>query len=227
MGGLAAFFLTQGESYGRDKMMGAVERRLKLWSTFSEKNTSNMVCRYQLKRQSSLLSQDIVRSGTLVYQHPSELLLRDDGREGSMTSIAIDALSIRSHTGEIKLQANPNDNSLSNQKALCWLKDHLLALFTPPPRINDRFTLADLRHNWQSQAVLHVPKSRSPQLELSPPANSDIRRKLQSINIRMDPVGGAILGITILETQGDRIFLKLSDHRQNIAKNEVKKILSF
>lgn len=188
-----------------------LQNRLELWESYA-KRTENLMARYVCTRNSSLLLEPLVTTGTLAFVAPATLVLRDDGPTGSTTRIDGDAISIRPN--QTTLPPGP-DVDATTLPAAAWLRARLLSLFAPGPGSE---LLAGIRH--------YVPKGRGYRLELLPQRGSVERKVLRAVAIRLDPVGGAVLEIEIQEAQGDRVRLRLSDHRQNVAEHELAQVLA-
>jgi hypothetical protein len=188
-----------------------LQNRIELWSNYARR-TENLVARYVSERQSSLLYEPLVRTGVVAFGKPDRLVLRDDGLTGSTTSMT---------GGDVKIA--PNERSVpagpetdpSSSPALAWLRDRLVALFAPG---DGAALVADCR--------TRVPKGRTPRLELLPITGSAVRRRMRSLTITFDPVGGAVLNIEIAEAAGDLFELRLSDHRQNVDADEVERVFT-
>jgi hypothetical protein len=184
--------------------------RLELWGSYSRK-TKRLVARYTSRRESSLLYEPVVSTGGLAFEVPDRLVLRDDGLTGSTTSIWGDQIAISAN--ESGAGTGPAMDP-SNQGGLAWLRDRLVALFGP----GDVEALT-------RECRVGVPKGRTPRLELLPLRDSDARKLVRGVTITFDPVGGAVLIVDISEAQGDRLVLRLSDHRQNPEAEVVRRIL--
>jgi hypothetical protein len=184
--------------------------RIELWASFAQR-TRNLGARYVSTRESSLLHEPLVRTGTLVFVGPALLVLRDDGSTGSTTTLRDGSVSIRPNLGSVPPGPTMDPAQLP---ALAWLRDRFLALFAA----GDGTALV-------AQCRARAAKSRAPRLELLPLAGSDVRRLLRSVTVELDAVGGAVLSIDIAEAQGDRSILRLSDHRQNIEDAEIARAL--
>ncbi|MEE9384548.1 MAG: hypothetical protein V3V08_14175 [Nannocystaceae bacterium] len=184
--------------------------RLDLWRTYSRK-TRNLVARYTSKRRSSMLVAPLRNAGVLAFTAPGTLLLRDDDIRGSTTRIAAGRVAI-----------TPNDAALprsivhapDTSAGLRWLRDHLLLLFAP-------VELSALRADCRVRA----PRGRTPRLAFLPEAGSVVRKSIRSLEVSLDPVGGAISRVDIAEAQGDSLTLEFSDRRQNVPASELAAIL--
>lgn len=184
--------------------------RLELWGNFSRKSRQNLLARYASVRTSSLLRDDLVGGGSLVFVPPATLVLRDDSPTGSTTRIEPGSIAI-----------TPNDPSLPTRPipprdeapALAWLADHLVACFAADADA----LVADAR--------TEVPK-RGSRLTLLPPRDSIARAAIRSLALTLDPVGGAIVRLEIAEADGGTFVLRISDHRQNVEEAALSRILA-
>jgi hypothetical protein len=187
-----------------------LHNRLELWGNYARR-TENLVARFLCERQTSLLYEPLVRTGTLAFVVPDTLTLRDDGLTGSTT---------RMHAGEVTIVPNESgvprgpESKPAALPALAWLRDRMLASFAPG---DGSALVADSR--------ARVPKGRTPRLELLPIAGSATRKQLRSLTIELDPVGGAVIRLVITEAQGDIVTLGFSDHRQNVDAEELRRLL--
>lgn len=186
-----------------------MQNRLELWGNYARR-TENLVARYVCERHSSLLYEPLVRTGVLAFAVPDSLVLRDDGLTGSTTLMEAGQVSIRPN--ESSVPAGP-DTDPAALPGLAWLRDRMVALFAPG---DANALVADSR--------TRVPRSRTPRLELLPITGSAVRKLLRSLTVTFDPVGGAVINLTIAEAQGDIVELKLSDHRQNIDAEELARM---
>lgn len=190
---------------GPDAEARRLENRLELWHNFAKK-TSNLVARLSTTRETSLLDEPLVVTGSLLFVAPGTLVLRDDGLAGSTTIIDEAGTRIFAN-GSPPPPATPR----GREPAVDWVAERLVRLFSPG----------------QSEALVaggrtHVPKGRGYRLELLPPKGSTIRRVVRSLAVELDPVAGGIVQITIAEAQGDRVVLGLGDHRQNLAPEDLE-----
>lgn len=173
--------------------------RLELWANFA-KRTKNLVVRITTTRETSLLREPLVATGTLVFASPDTLVLRDDGLAGSTT--IVDARGQRivpNRAGAAIIAIDPG-----TAPAAVWLGERLRATFAPGEGDG---LVADSR--------AEVPKGGH-RLDLLPPVDSEIRKQLRSVTLHFDAVTGAVIEIHIAEVQGDRVRIQLADHRQNI-----------
>jgi hypothetical protein len=215
-GAVAAIATVSPGSSAAAPTSGIQERRLanriELWSSFSRR-TKTMVARYSAKRQSSLLHEPLIVTGTLGFNSPSTLVLRDDDLSGSTTKIGAEGEPFAIIPNQSSVPRGPHTDP-ENLPAMRWLRDRLLALFNPG---DGSALLANSRSL--------VPRGRAPRLELLPPLDSPTRKLLRSLTITFDPVGGAVLIIDLTEAQGDRIVVHVSDHRQNPGEAELRRVL--
>lgn len=180
--------------------------RLELWSSYARR-TRNLMARLSTRRETSLLEEPLLSTGTLVFVEPQLLVLRDDGRQGSTTVIDGDEIRVfvnnvgRSHASATVADARP---------AAQWLGQRLRRMFSPGDGTE---LLEDTR--------THVPKGRGHRLELMPPRGSAARRQVRSVSLKLDPVVGTITQIVVAEAQGDRVVMGLSDHRQNLPEEDI------
>jgi hypothetical protein len=188
-----------------------LENRLELWESYARR-TESLVARYVSTRQSSLLHEPLENTGVLAFASPATLVMRDDGPAGSTTRIEGRAMSITPN--QASLPPGPPIDGASAPAAE-WLRARLVALFAPG---TGEDLVADCR--------VHVPRGVGHALELLPPRNSVERKTLRAVGIRLDPVGGAVLRIEIQEAQGDRLHIRLADHRQNVPPAELAELLA-
>ena len=59
-----------------------------------------------------------------------------------------------------------------------------------------------------------------------PARGSVVRKTFRSVTVHLDPVVGTVTQILIAQTEGDRLRLQLSDHRQNVDQADVEAVLS-
>ena len=183
--------------------------RLELWHEYA-KRTENLLARVATERETSLLEEPIVATGSLLFIAPGTLVLRDDSIDGSTT--VIDASGTKILPNREGLPPGPTATT-GSQPAADWLAARLVRLFAPS---DPQALIEDCR--------AAVPKGRGYRLDLLPPRGSAIRRVLRSVTITLDPAAGAITRIAIAEAQGDRVTLGLSDHRQNLEAQDLAAI---
>lgn len=186
-----------------------LSNRLELWHEYA-KRTENLLARVSTERETSLLEEPIVATGSLLFLAPGTLILRDDSIDGSTT--VIDATGTKILANREGLPPGPS-TPVGTEPAADWLAARLVRLFAPsePEALTE-----DCR--------TVVPKGRGYRLDLLPPRGSAIRRVLRSVTITMDPAAGAITRIVIAEAQGDRVTLGLSDHRQNLEAQDLEAV---
>lgn len=186
-----------------------LQNRLELWSNYARR-TENLLARITTTRETSLLESPLVVTGTLAFEAPSTLVLRDDGLTGSTTRITHETASISPNRSDA-----PAGSTIERHRepAAAWLADRLLRMFAPG---EEEGLIAGAR--------THVPRGRGYRLELMPPRGSRARKAVRSIGLVLDPVAGAITEITILEAQGDRLHLRLTDHRQNVPAEDIRSV---
>ncbi len=201
------------EDSGLDPRLAA---RLELRSAYARK-TENLVTAYLSRRTSSMLVEPLVTTGRLVYQSSGSLLLRDDALTGSTTRVEGGRVTIASNQRQSETDPEPGGASpLDPQGApgLLWLRDRLLGLFAP----DDGSALI-------AGAEATAPRGRKARIELRPPGGTLVRKVVRSVMVTLDPVGGAVLSVSIAEAQGDTFELQLSDHRQNVEAEEIERLL--
>lgn len=183
--------------------------RLELWANYA-KRTRNLVVRITTTRETSLLREPLVATGTLIFSTPDTLVLRDDGLAGSTT--IIDARGRRIVPN--RAAAKPVIIDGATVPAAAWLGDRLRAAFAPG---DGDALVADSR--------TEVPRGGN-RLDLLPPQDSEIRKTLRSVSLHFDAVTGAVLEIVIAEVQGDRVRIQLADHRQNVPDADLAQLLA-
>jgi hypothetical protein len=184
--------------------------RLELWGSYARR-TRNLMARVSTRRETSLLEEPHLATGTLLFRAPGLLVLRDDGRQGSTT--IMDGSSIRIVLNGAG-KRDPEAVVADQRPAAQWLARRLVAMFAP----GDGTALIE-------GSRTHVPKGYGHRLELMPPIGSTTRRQLRSVSIQLDPVVGTITQIVVAEAQGDRVVLGISDHRQNLPEEDVEGFL--
>jgi len=183
-----------------------LDNRLELWSNYARR-TRNLLVRVTTRRETSLLSEPLFTTGTLAFRAPSTLVLRDDGLSGSTTLIEGERVFVVPNQRELP-PGPPIDTAL--RPAAAWFADRLVRMFAPgegPELI--------------ANARVDVPKGRGYRLEILPERGSRVRKLIRSITIHLDPVAGHITEILLTESQGDRLRLQLTDHRQNLPDDDV------
>lgn len=184
-----------------------LDNRLELWGNYARRST-NLMARVSTKRETSLLEEPLLSTGTLVFVAPDRLVIREDGRQGATTTIEQTAIRITLNGRE------PGDDSAitaDTRPSARWLAQRLLAAFSPGDG-------SELVANSRAQ----VPKGRGYRIELLPPRGSIARRQLRGVTLHLDPVAGSITRIVIAEAQGDRFELGLSDHRQALPDEDIE-----
>lgn len=184
--------------------------RLELWSNYARR-TTNLMARLSTRRETSLLEEPLLSTGTLAFRAPDLLVLREDGRQGATTHIEGDALRIVLNARGL---ADPDAIDATRRPAARWLALRLVRLFAPG---DGTALLEDTRP--------HVPKGRGYRLELLPPRGSATRRRIRSVTAHLDPVAGSVSRIEIAEAQGDLVTMALSDHRQNLPEEDIAAFL--
>lgn len=193
-----------------DRAKRRLDNRIELWRTFA-RDSHNLLARYSSTRRSPLLVEELVESGSLAFVAPATLVLRDDGVTGSTTRI---------EPGEIAIV--PNDPSLPRRPlprrgeapALRWLADHLVACFAP----GDGSALT-------ADARTEVPRGATPRLSLMPPRDSAARALIRSVTLTFEQVGGAVVRVEIAESDGSSFALRISDHRQNVERELLTRVV--
>jgi hypothetical protein len=186
-----------------------LQNRLELWRNFAMR-TNNLLARITMTRETSLLETPLQATGTLAFSAPSTLVLRDDGLTGSTTRIEGTEVLLRLN------RADPGQRSGFGRQtpASSWVADRLVRMFAPGA---EQDLVVGARTN--------VPRGRGYRLELMPPRGSLIRKAVRTIMITLDPVAGAVIEIAIAEAQGDRVLLRLTDHRQNVPAEDIEAIV--
>ncbi len=188
-----------------------LERRLELWRVYARRN-QRLVARYRSTRRTALLVEPLYQSGTLLFEAPDRLVLRDDTIDGSTTHIDASAARIVPNRSggdhEVVLDAD------RDSPALRWMLSKTLALFAP----GDGATL-------ERAASLRAPRSRVPTLEIRPLKKRDIRVRLRALIVTLDPASGAISSILVQESQGDEFRVELSDHRQDVSAADFQQLV--
>lgn len=187
-----------------------LENRLDLWSNYARR-TNNLLARLTTTRETSLLDEPMITIGTLAFKAPGTLVLREDGLTGSTTLIERGRLHVVPNQ---KTLPRGVDYELDRLPGARWLSQQLLRIFGGP-------TTAALREH----ARISAPRGRGYRLEILPPAGGVERREVRSLVMDLDPVAGAVTKIVIMEAQGDRVVLQLSDPRQNIEPGDIERIL--
>jgi len=192
-----------------------LQNRLELWGNYARR-TKNMMARLVTTRETSLLDEPLVTQGALVFDAPTTLLMRDDGLAGSSTLIEGERVIVRPNQTTL---AKPPEVEPAQREAQQWLAGLLLRLFAPPPQEEggERSLIEGLR--------VDVPR-RSFRLELMPARGSIVRKTFRSVTVHLDPVVGTVTQILLMQTQGDRLRLQLSDHRQNVDAADVHAVLA-
>jgi len=212
LAGGASLLVGPGLATAADQRL--LQNRLELWSNYARR-TKNLIARTTTTRETSLLDEPLVSQGSLVFDAPTTLLMRDDGLTGSST--LIEGTSVTVLPNQTTLAAPPPVEP-SLRDAQRWLADVLLRLFAPPPKeeAGERSLIEGLR--------VDVPR-RSFRIELLPARGSVVRKSFRSITVHLDPVVGTVTQILIAQTQGDRLRLQLTDHRQNVDDADVDSVL--
>lgn len=192
-----------------------LQNRLELWANYARR-TKNMMARVTTTRETSLLDEPLVTQGSLVFDAPSTLLLRDDGLSGSSTLVDGESVTVRPTQPTL---AAPPAVEPAQREAERWLAGLLLRLFAPPPSEEggQRVLIEGLR--------VDVPR-RSFRLELIPARGSVVRKTFRSVTVHLDPVVGTVTQVLVAQTQGDRLRLQLTDHRQNVDQEDIDAVLN-
>lgn len=187
-----------------------LDNRLELWSNYA-KRTQNLLARYTMTRESSLLESPLVTTGTLAFAAPARLVLEDDASTGSTTLIDGETLHVVPNRDDL-----PTGQSfdLEALPAAAWLADRWIRLFAP----GEPETLVE-------RARPRVPKGQGYRLELAPPRGGVVRQSIRSLTLHFDPVAGAVTELAIAEAQGDRVEFRFTDHRQNVDDGDIEEIL--
>lgn len=211
VGGLAALAAPAVALAADERLL---QNRLELWANYARR-TKNVMARLITTRETSLLDEPLVTQGALVFDAPTTLLMRDDGLAGSSTLIQGESVSVRPNQPTL---APPPAVEPALRDAQRWLANLLLRLFAPPPKEEggERTLVEGLRYD--------VPR-RSFQLELMPARGSVVRKTFRSVTVHLDPVVGTVTQILIAQTEGDRMRIQLSDHRQNVDQVDIDAVL--
>jgi len=185
--------------------------RLELWSSYAKK-TRTLMTRLSTRRETSLLEEPLLSTGTLVFRAPQLLVLRDDGLQGSTTLIDGDEVRVFLNS---EGRGDPSVTVADQRPAAQWVARRLRSMFAP----GDGTGLVE-------DTRTHVPKGRGHRLELMPPRGSAARRQVRSVSMLLDPVVGTITQIAVAEAQGDRVVMGLSDHRQNLPDEDIEGFLA-
>lgn len=186
-----------------------LSNRLELWHEYANR-TETLLVRVATRRETSLLSEPLTTTGSLLFIAPSTIVIRDDSASGSTTLIDTTGTRVLPNRADI---AERHATRTGDRPAADWLATRLLRTFAP-------VSAEALTEGCRAQ----VPKGRGYRLDLLPPTGSAIRRVVRSYSLTLDPAAGAVTRIAIAEAQGDRITLGLSDHRQNIAAQDLASI---
>lgn len=210
-GGLSTLVLPSSARATDERLL---QNRLELWANYARR-TKNVMARMITTRETSLLDEPLVTQGALVFDAPTTLLMRDDGLAGSSTLIEGENLTILPNQTTL---AAPPAVEPALREAQRWLADLMLRLFAPPPHEEggERSLIEGLRYD--------VPR-RSFRLELMPARGSVVRKTFRSLTVHLDPVVGTVTQLILAQTQGDRLRLQLSDHRQNVDRADIDAVL--
>jgi hypothetical protein len=167
----------------------AVARRLTLWQRPAP---PAFTARYTLTRHTSLLWEPRVVHGTLAFTAGS-LELRDDEPTGATTRMRADRCEISANDTTL-----PPGPAVQVTPAVTWLRDRLFALFAARDR--DQL-LKDTR--------VSVPRGPGQQLDLSPQRSHPAHQVIDRLRERLDPDTGALQGLELVLTCGDRVTLTL------------------
>lgn len=211
-GGVAAGLLSPSSVLAADQRL--LQNRLELWANYARR-TKNVLARLVTTRETSLLDEPLVTQGSLVFDAPTTLLMRDDGLVGSSSLLEGESVTVLPNQPTLALPPPVEPGLREAQK---WLSTLLLRLFAPPPleEGGERSLIEGMR--------VDVPR-RSFRLELMPARGSVVRKTFRSITIHLDPVVGTVNQILIAQTQGDRLRLQLTDHRQNVEQADIDAVL--
>lgn len=203
-----------GPSTARAADQRLLQNRLELWANYARR-TKNVMARLVTTRETSLLDEPLVTQGSLVFDAPTTLLLRDDGLVGSSSLVEGETVTVLPNQPTL---SGPPQVEPTNREAQQWLSTLLLRLFSPPPleEGGERSLIEGMR--------VDVPR-RSFRLELLPARGSVVRKTFRSVTVHLDPVVGTVNQILIAQTQGDRLRLRITDHRQNVEQSDVDAVL--
>lgn len=212
-GGITAGLL--GPSTARAADQRLLQNRLELWANYARR-TKNVMARLVTTRETSLLDEPLVTQGSLVFDAPTTLLMRDDGLVGSSSLVEGESLTVRPNQPTL---VGPPAVEPAHREAQQWLATLLLRLFAPPPpeEGSERSLIEGMR--------VDVPR-RSFRLELLPARGSVVRKTFRSVSVHLDPVVGTVNQILIAQTQGDRLRLRITDHRQNVEQADIDAVLN-
>ena len=178
------------------------DNRLELWHEYA-KRTRTLLARVATTRETPLLEEDLVVTGSLLFIAPATLLLIDDSPTGSTTIVDPSGSRIVHNQPRVP---DPPLVARGTRPAADWLGDRLVRTFAP-------VAPESLIESCRAQ----VPKkSGGYRLDLLPPVGSAIRRVIRSYTLELDPTAGAVTRIEIDEVGSGRVTLGLRDHRQNI-----------
>lgn len=190
-----------------------LQNRLELWANYARR-TKNVLARLVTTRETSLLDEPLVTTGSLVYAAPDTLVLRDDGLSGSATLIEGNRVHVVPNQTTLERPPTVEPGLLAAQ---AWLAERLLRLFRPPQGDEgERDLIADAR--------VDVPR-KSFRVELMPSRGSVVRKTFRSITVHLDPVVGAVTQVVVAQTQGDRVRMQITDHRQNVEAADVEAVV--
>ncbi len=211
-GGVAVGMLGPRPALAVDQRL--LQNRLELWANYARR-TKNVLARLVTTRETSLLDEPLVTQGSLVFDAPTTLLMRDDGLVGSSSLVEGESVTIVPNQPTL---ATPPPIEPGLREAQKWLSSTLLRLFAPPPLEDggERSLIEGMR--------VDVPR-RSFRLELMPAQGSVVRKTFRSLTVHLDPVVGTVNQILIAQTQGDRLLLQITDHRQNVEQADVEAVL--
>lgn len=212
-GGVTAALLGPSPVLAADQRL--LQNRLELWAGYARR-TKNVMARLVTTRETSLLDEPLITQGSLVFDAPTTLLMRDDGLVGSSSLVEGESVTVLPNQPTL---AAPPAVEPALREAQKWLSTILLRLFAPPPleEGGERSLIEGMR--------VDVPR-RSFRLELLPARGSVVRKTFRSITVHLDPVVGTVNQILIAQTQGDRLRLRITDHRQNVEQADIDAVLA-
>ncbi|GEM_PF-4990608 len=181
-----------------------LRNRVELWQGFASRS-QNLLARYVSIRHSSLLAEPLVSTGTLMFVAPDRLVFHDDTPSGSTTELIESGLRIVPNGGGPAI-ALDHDRAAAAR----WLA-HKLRCLLGAGTVDELLT----------DAKAAVPRGSALRLELLPMRGSPTRRTIRSLLVRFEPLGGAVVELELAEARGDRVHMTFSDHRQNLAADQL------
>jgi len=156
------------------------------------------------------MQHPLVATGTLVFVAPEQLVFYDDSEAGSRTEIQGQQMWMTPRSDKLT-GAAPREAT----DAARWLSDRFHKLFAPTTP-----------EDFLADASISIPRGSGMRLTFLPPEGSPVRRELRTLQVRFDPVSGAVIYISFEEARGDRVVLALSDHRQNVDPSTISEFVA-